>query len=278
MAADLHLYQELFEGPCGTRMRGLATGYAELDRRIGGIRGIWGIASEPGKGKTTLAVSISRHVVEHLGVPAMYLSLEMEGASIRSTLAANILGVSRRQVESGDCRREDFERLREWSRLHGRRLGLFTRSNCPSVDEIDEWRGWPRRLGRQPRGMLVIDSFAKAARLWFPNERNVTTGEDRTLDRLQTMVDGLGLCVLCICRLSKEGAGSKRNLDVRGSGSQLYDFDVALGLRAEPRPLGGGEPARPVPIELTIHKSRAEQAGAKVKLLRVDEETRVVDR
>ena len=148
----------------------------------------------------------------------------------------------------------------------------------PTVDELADWQGWPRRKGRLPRGLVAVDSFQKLARLWFPKERSVTTAEDRTLDALQTMVDGIGLCVLCICRFSKEGAGSKRNLDIRGSGSQLYDFDVALGLRAEPRPLGRGESVRPVPIELTIHKSRAEQAGAKVKLLRVDEETRVVDR
>jgi hypothetical protein len=276
--ANSDAYSRFFGRGDEERMRGLATGFPILDQRIGGLSGIWGLGAPSAHGKTTLAMTMASHIVVKLQVPAIFLSLEMSAQAIQALLVAHVLATTRRAVESGDCDGEQERVFTRWRKRNGSRFAVFSRGDCPTPKQVEAWPGWIEAGGDTPRGLVVVDSIQKLARFWHPDAENETEALDLTLDDLLTLVDKRGLTFLCISRLPK--GATAQHFVYRGSGSQEYDFDVALTLAAKPRPLAspGRVPIAGTPVELTIHKNRAGESGFKVKFLRLDSESRMVER
>lgn len=284
VSAELERYEIFFGEKEKAEMRGLSTGFEQLDARIGGMAGIWVLGSPPSHGKTTLVTTVATHVVSELAVPTLCLSLEMSGDAFRARLVAHILRRPQRYVESKVSDPEEKRRFTEWAKSEGERLGVYSRAECPSASDLADWTGWPEpsKDSRVPRGLVVVDSLQKLARLWHPRAKNETEALDATLDDLLGLVDGNGLTFLCISRLPKGTPAG--DFVFRGSGSQEYDCDVVLTLRAEGKrraPRTGKACAEPkssgVPVELSVRKNRAGETGFSVKLIRLDGESRMVE-
>lgn len=95
----------------------LPTGLASLDNILGGGVGLGRmtiIAARPGFGKSTLALDIARNVTVNLGIPALYVSLEMGRTELYSRFIAGIAEVSSRDIYRWvGLKAEDIERINQ---------------------------------------------------------------------------------------------------------------------------------------------------------------------
>lgn len=146
---------------------GLSTGFPDLDDAIGGLRPaeMIVIGARPGTGKTLAGLSIADYVGSHLGLPALFASLEMTEAELtaRRISAASRVPLHhlvRRQVSDG-----------EWdmiARAHGKLADTRLYIDDTAGASLGHIRGRLRAMerAREPARLLVIDylGFMQAPR------------------------------------------------------------------------------------------------------------------
>jgi replicative DNA helicase len=92
---------------------GLATGFADLDRMTGGLKGgqLIVIAARPSMGKSALATNIAEHVCLKLQEPVALFSLEMTGEELMERVLCGQAGIELQRVRDGFMSKVEAERL-----------------------------------------------------------------------------------------------------------------------------------------------------------------------
>jgi replicative DNA helicase len=242
---------------------GVATGFRELDRLLGGLHpsDLIVLAGRPAMGKTALATNLAffaaknykppptselRNVAED-GAVVAFFSLEMSGEQLATRILGEESGVSSDRIRRGDVSHEDFDRFVQAShRLAAVKLFI---DDTPALS-VAALRTRARRLMRQQGlGLIVIDYL----QLLRPANQ-VRTQDNRVQEiseitrGLKALAKELNVPVLALSQLSRavEQREDKRPLlsDLRESGSIEQDADVVMFIFREEYYLLGRMPMR----------------------------------
>ena len=226
---------------------GVATGFVDLDRKLGGLHpsDLIVLAGRPSMGKTALATNIAFFAAKNYRPPPApevrktaedgavvgFFSLEMSAEQLATRILAEESGVSSDRIRRGDVSHEDFDKFVQASqRLAAVKLFI---DDTPALS-VGAVRTRARRLMRQHGlGLIVVDylqllrpsSQARAQDNRVQEISEITRG-------LKALAKELDVPVLALSQLSRavEQREDKRPMlaDLRESGSIEQDADVVM--------------------------------------------------
>ncbi len=243
------------------RTTGVATGFTDLDKLLGGLHpsDLIVLAGRPSMGKTALATNIGFHAARHFkaakgadgrtiaedGAVVGFFSLEMSAEQLATRILAEELGVPSNNIRKGEVSPEDFQRFVEASqRLSEVR---FFVDDTPALS-IAGLRTRARRLLRQQGLGLIIIDYLQLIRGDDKGSENRVQEISEITRGLKALAKELNVPVLALSQLSRavEQREDKRPMlsDLRESGSIEQDADVVMFVFREEYYLSRGEPAR----------------------------------
>jgi len=224
-------------------LSGLATGFTDLDQRMGGLQAsdLVIIAGRPSMGKTALATNIAYHVAKAYaanpdgdtpldGAVVGFFSLEMSAEQLATRIIAEQSYIPSERIRRGRIDSDEFDRIVEVSQ-ELQNLPLFIdQTGGISVAQL---AARARRLKRQRGlGFVIVDylqllsgSSKRAQEGRVQEVTEITTG-------LKALAKELQVPILALSQLSRqvENREDKRPqlADLRESGSIEQDADVVM--------------------------------------------------
>ncbi len=224
-------------------LSGLATGFTDLDHRMGGLQpsDLIIIAGRPAMGKTALATNIAYHVAKTYrpggdaenaldGAVVGFFSLEMSAEQLATRIISEQAYIPSERIRRGRIDADEFDRIVEVSQ-ELQHLPLYIDQTGGIT--VAQLAARARRLKRQRGlGFIVVDylqllsgSSKRAAEGRVQEVSEITTG-------LKALAKELHVPVLALSQLSRqvEQREDKRPqlADLRESGSIEQDADVVL--------------------------------------------------
>jgi replicative DNA helicase len=224
-------------------LSGLATGFTDLDHRMGGLQpsDLVIIAGRPSMGKTALATNIAYQVAKTYkldsdnenvvdGAVVGFFSLEMSAEQLATRIISEQAYIPSERIRRGRIDSEEFDRIVEVSQELQNLPLYIDQTGGISVAQL---AARARRLKRQRGlGFIVVDylqllsgSSRRAAEGRVQEVSEITTG-------LKALAKELHVPVLALSQLSRqvEQREDKRPqlADLRESGSIEQDADVVL--------------------------------------------------
>lgn len=220
-------------------LRGLATGFTDLDNILGGLQksDLIILASRPTLGKSSLALNIASHVAISEKAPVGIFSLEMSNDQLVDRLIASLSSVDLWRLRtgrlSGEGENDDFSKIRQT-------LDILSKAqiyidDSPSLN-ILQMRAMARRLqAEKGLGLIIVDY------LQLMEPRNPSDSIVRQVTEISKSLKGLArelsIPVLAISQLSRaveqRSPQIPRLADLRESGSLEQDSDVVLFIYRE---------------------------------------------
>jgi len=216
----------------GTALRGVPTGFRDLDNKLSGMQdtNLIILAARPGQGKTAFSLNIAQHVAVDLKQTVGFFSLEMSKEELVDRLLVSQADVDAWRLKTGKLNDEDFSRLSE-------AMGVLSDAplyidDTPGLN-IFEMRTKARRLqvGKQLK-LLIIDYL----QLIDPGRHQDSRVQEVSMisQSLKNLARELKVPVLAISQLSRavEARGTKEPqlADLRESGAIEQDADVVMFL------------------------------------------------
>ena len=224
-------------------LSGLATGFSDLDQKMGGLQpsDLIIVAGRPSMGKTALATNIAYHVAQTYrrdpdsaaardGAVVGFFSLEMSAEQLATRIIAEQASIPSEKIRRGRIESDEFDRIVEVSQ-ELQNLPLYIDQTGGIT--VAQLAARARRLKRQHDvGLIVVDylqllsgSTRRAAEGRVQEVSEITTG-------LKALAKDLQVPVLALSQLSRqvEQREDKRPqlADLRESGSIEQDADVVL--------------------------------------------------
>ncbi len=246
----------------GSTLRGLSTGFYELDNVLGGLQksDFIILASRPSMGKTTLSLDIVRHVAVNNKIPVGVFSLEMSSSQIVDRLLCAQARISLWKLRTGRLSTQgehnDFSRIQE-------AIGVLSESpifiDDTPASTVMELKTKARRLqSEHGLGLVVVDylQLMDEPRIKTDNLVQKITEISRGLKALARELD---IPVLALSQLSRaveqRPLGIPRLADLRESGSLEQDADVVLFIYREDHYKKDSEKKNIVEIHIAKHRN-----------------------
>jgi replicative DNA helicase len=217
------------------KLRGLTTGFPDLDDMLGGLQksDLIILAARPSCGKTSLALDIARHAAVKMKTPVGLFSLEMSKDQLVDRLICSEAGVDLWKMRTGklsdDGAQDDFSRI-------GQAIGVLSEAPMYIDDSasanIMEIRTKARRLQMEHElGLIVVD--------YLQLMESRTSGSDNRVQEVAEITRGLkaiarelNIPVLALSQLSRQVEMQKpaipRLAHLRESGTIEQDADIVL--------------------------------------------------
>jgi len=215
-------------------VRGLPTGYPDLDKLLSGMQksNLIILAARPGVGKSTLATNMAHHLAVVEKKPIGIFSLEMSKEEIVDRLLVSQADIDAWRLKTGKLDKDDFARLTD-------AYGVLAEAplyidDTPGLS-ILEMRTKARRLQVDAGVEMIIVDYLQLAKSRNLENRVQEVGE--ISQGLKNLARELKVPVLALSQLSRavEQRGTKRPVlaDLRESGSIEQDADVVMFLWRE---------------------------------------------
>jgi replicative DNA helicase len=247
------------------KLRGVATGYVDLDAKLGGLQksDLIILAARPSMGKTSLALDLARNVALNEKKAVGIFSLEMSKDQLVDRLLSSEANVNLWKLRTGNLSEEgeenDFQRI-------GEAMGRLSEAPIFIDDtagaNIMEIRTKARRLqADNPLGLIVIDYL----QLMQGHQTDNRVQEVSEISRaLKQLARELNVPVIALSQLNRavENRPDKRPMlaDLRESGSIEQDADVVMFIYREDM-YKGKESSKPNIAEIIISKHRNGPTG-----------------
>jgi replicative DNA helicase len=215
-------------------IRGVPTGFADLDRLLGGLQrsDLVVLAGRPGMGKSSLALSIAYHAARRFHRRIGIVSLEMSQEQVIQRLLAMESGMDQHFLRNGWIEDEEWERLiGAAGRLSEMPIWLSDQAMMTLAGLRNTARRWSLEHGIE---LLIIDYL----QLLLSSHSNGRPPRNReqgvaTISRhLKGLARELNIPVVALAQLSRavENRASKipQLSDLRESGAIEADSDVVL--------------------------------------------------
>ena len=211
---------------------GLATGFAELDKRTSGLQraDFVIIAGRPSTGKTAFALNVAAHAAVEMGRPALIFSLEMSKEQLVQRLICAEARVDSQKVRSGFLQPPEWRRIIDAAgRLSEAPLFIDDTANL----SVLEARAKARRIQAEHRlELVVIDYLQLMQGRWRAENRQQEISE---ISRsLKALAKELNVPVVALSQLSRaveaRGDALPRLSDLRESGALEQDADLIMFL------------------------------------------------
>ncbi|MBN9070688.1 MAG: replicative DNA helicase [Rhizobiales bacterium] len=265
-------------------LSGIATGFRDLDRRMGGLQpsDLIIVAGRPGMGKSSLATNMAFHIAHAYepapqadgtfkaasgGVVGLF-SLEMSSEQLATRIISEQTEIPSSKIRRGEISESDFEKLVACSQMMQKLPLYIDQTGGISIAQL---AARARRLKRQ-RGLdvIVIDyvqlmqgSSAKASQNRVQEITEITTG-------LKSLAKELNVPIIALSQLSRqvESRDDKRPQlsDLRESGSIEQDADVVLFVYREEYYLKNREP-KPGSEEYMKWEAEMNEARGKAEII-----------
>jgi len=213
------------------KVRGLKTGFADIDQLTSGLRPgqLIVIAARPGEGKTTLAGNIAEHVAVRLGEPALFFSLEMTERELLDRFVSSLSGIPLSTILQGDVSDPAF-----LPALESLRNALLLVDDTPAL-HVQQIRARALRAKRRHGLGLVVVDYLQLVRAKAERRHEEVATVSRAL---KALAKELACPVIALSQLNRasESRNDKRPTlaDLRESGQIEQDADiVALIYRDE---------------------------------------------
>jgi replicative DNA helicase len=248
------------------KLRGVPTGYTDLDRKLGGLQNsdLIILAARPSMGKTSLALDMVRHVAMEEKKAVAFFSLEMSKDQLVDRLLAAEADVDLWKMRTGRLSdvgvNNDFERI-------GHALGRLSEApifidDTGSVN-IMELRTKARRLQAEHDLDLIVVDYLQLMQGHSTDNRVQEVSE---ISRsLKLLAKELNVPVLALSQLSRavEQRGNDKRpqlSDLRESGSIEQDADVVMFIFRDEM-YTGADTKKPHIAEILIRKHRNGPTG-----------------
>jgi len=250
-------------------LSGIATGFADLDRQMGGLQrsDLIVLAGRPAMGKTSLATNIAFHVAKSWrsevqadghqktvdGGIVGFFSLEMSSEQLATRVLAEQAEISSSDIRRGRIHDSQYNKLVDTSNLMARVPLYIDDTGGISVAQL---AARARRLKRQKGlDLLVVDYL----QLLTGSSRSSSQGRVQELTEITTTLKALAkeleVPIIALSQLSRqvEARDDKRPqlADLRESGSIEQDADVVIFVYREEYYLKNKEPKEGTPEHLT---------------------------
>jgi len=209
---------------------GLPTGFADLDKLLGGLQrsDLIILAGRPGMGKTAMALTIAHQAALKYGAVVALFSLEMSGEQLVQRLIAAETSIDSQRLRVGDLRDVEWDRFIKATGTLADTLLFIDDTPSPTPLEI---RTKARRLAAEYRLDLIIIDYLQLMRGGRRTENRVQ--EISYISRsLKGLARDLDVPVLALSQLSRavEQRQDKHPVlsDLRESGSLEQDADVVM--------------------------------------------------
>ena len=248
------------------KMRGLPTGFTDLDNKLGGLQksDLIILAARPSMGKTSLALDIIRHAGVHNKRNVAIFSLEMSKDQLVDRLLAAEAEVDLWKMRTGKLSDigadNDFERI-------GHALGRLSEAPIYIDDagalNIMELRTKARRLQAEHDLDLIVIDYLQLMQGHSTDNRVQEVSE---ISRsLKILAKELNIPILALSQLSRaveqRGGDKKPQLsDLRESGSIEQDADVVMFIYRDEM-YSGKDSKKPHIAEILIRKHRNGPTG-----------------
>jgi replicative DNA helicase len=219
------------------KLRGVATGFVDFDRRTGGLRGgdLVIVAGRPSMGKTTLAINMAENVALDPNVKGSVLifSMEMPSEQLMTRMLSSVGGVPMQDIRSGRISDQDWVRITSaTSQLAEARLFI---DETPGLTPT-ELRARARRVKREHGLDLVVVDYLQLMQVAGTKENRAT--EISEISRgLKALAKELSVPVIALSQLNRsvEQRENKKPVmsDLRESGAIEQDADMILFIYRE---------------------------------------------
>ncbi len=211
-------------------LRGISTGFTDLDRLTAGMRGgqVIVVAGRPGMGKSILAAQLASNAAIKHNIASALFSLEMSETEIITRILSNEARVPHHRLQSGQLTDDD------WTKI-ARRMGeiekapLFVNDNVGIT--LTEIAAQSRRMVQQHGvRLIVVDQISLVATSGNFENRQV---EIARLSRgLKILAKQLNVVFIVVAQLNRgpENRTDKRPQlsDLRESGQIEADADIVI--------------------------------------------------
>ncbi|MGC9605692.1 MAG: replicative DNA helicase [Minisyncoccia bacterium] len=249
-------------------LRGVPTGFPELDNRLAGFQksDLIILAARPSMGKTSLALDIARKTAVNHKIPVAIFSLEMSSQQLVDRMLAAESHVDSWKLRTGRnlSVEHDFKAIGDAiSRLSEAPIFI----DDTAGNNILKIRAVARRLKSEKNlGLIVVDYL----QLMVPTQAgryndNLVQQVTEISRSLKTLARELEIPVLALSQLSRaveQRGGKPRLSDLRDSGSIEQDADVVMFIHREIDQERGGHKEE---ADILIEKHRNGPTGS-VKL------------
>ncbi len=210
---------------------GISTGYADLDKILGGLQrqNLIIVAGRPGMGKTSLVLNFAYHAALKENKCVAIFSLEMSKEDLFKRLLSISSSISFEKIRDGDLSPSEAELIFETS-LKLSKLKIF-------IDEtgtitLSELREKARRIHKREKCDLLIIDYLQLMTIGTQRE-NKAQEVALISSGLKALSKELNLPVIAISQLNRapEGRGKygrPRLADLRESGAIEQDADVVM--------------------------------------------------
>jgi replicative DNA helicase len=265
------------------RLSGLATGFYELDHRLGGLQAsdLVIIAGRPGMGKTAFATNIAFHIARTYEFEARpdgtnatvnggvvgFFSLEMSAEQLATRIISEQANVSSHKIRRGDITEAEFHRVAQAAREMQTIPFYIDQTGGISIAQL---AARARRLKRQ-RGLdlLVVDYIQLLSSSKTRSDNRVQEVTEITTG-LKALAKELNVPIVALSQLSRqvEGRDDKHPLlsDLRESGSIEQDADVVMFVYREEYYLNNQKPTEGTEAFLEW-SNRQEQVHGKAEII-----------
>lgn len=212
-------------------IRGVATGYKDLDNALAGLHNsnLIILAARPGVGKTTLALNIAQYAAVKNKKSVAVFSLEMSKEELVDRLLVSEADIDAWKLKTGKLSEDDFTNL-------SNAMGVLAEANIYIDDtpgmSILEMRTKARRLQVEHGIDMIIVDYLQLAK--SRNLENRVQEVSEISQGMKNLARELKVPVLCLSQLSRavESRGTKQPMlaDLRESGSIEQDADVVMFL------------------------------------------------
>lgn len=211
-----------------TGLRGLSTGYSDLDHMLAGFQKGDSIilAGRPSSGKTALALSLAQNIIL-AGGRCGFFSLEMSGASLADRMLSSMAQVDSHRLRSRFLSQEDWTRLAQArERIVEQRLLI---DDTASLKPLELRARLRRLMATTPVDCIFIDYL----QLMVGPKSESRQQEISAISReLKALAKEMNVPVITLSQLSRapELRTDHRPVlaDLRESGSIEQDADVVL--------------------------------------------------
>lgn len=215
----------------GGEIRGVPTGFADLDRLLAGLQksNLIILAARPGMGKTAFALNITHHVAVAAKLKVGFFSLEMSKEELVDRLLVSQADIDAWRLKTGRLDQQDFLKLSD-------AMGVLADAQIHIDDtpglSIFEMRTRARRLMIEHKVDMIVVDYLQLAQGRNKENRVLEVGE--ISQGLKNIARELKIPVLALAQLSRavESRGEKipQLSDLRESGSIEQDADVVMFL------------------------------------------------
>lgn len=216
----------------GGGLRGVGTGFADLDNILSGLQpsNLIILAARPGQGKTALAVNIAQHVAVSEKQPVGIFSLEMSQEELVDRFLVGQADIDAWRLKT--TRLTDTDHMKLSQALGELAEAPIFIDDSPGIT-VSEMRTKARRLQLEHNAKLIIVDYLQLA---DPGRRYDNRVQEVSIvsQALKNLARELKIPVLAVSQLSRavehRGERKPQLADLRESGAIEQDADVVMFL------------------------------------------------